>query len=284
MWSEHTLQEKYPGEGEYDYYLIGSDQVWNFTLFPGRPWKENAYLLAFAPGEKRICFSPSFGVKELLDEWKPLFREQLSKFRKIAVREDAGAAIVKELTGKDAEVLIDPTCMLDAEKWMEIAKMPMGFDPKRPYILAYFLRARTDRINQDLQNYANTYNLRICSLLDLRDRKLYPCGPSEFLWLFANAKLILTDSFHGSVFSFLFQKPFVVYPRSDAVDRLSRFETLLGKFDLSRKFVDSGLPNDLFECDYQKGYEQLKLEREKVRRFLLESLGNDPESTLGKTE
>lgn len=271
IWSEHTLRDD--SLGEYDYYLTGSDQVWNFAFFDREPWMENPFLLTFVPPEKRICFSPSFGIKELPEKWKPLFREQLSKFRKISVREDAGAAIVKELTGKDAEVLIDPTCMLDADQWMKIAKKPKDFDSEKPYLLTYFLGGRSNRVNQDLRNYADKYNLRVCNLCDPLTRDLYLCGPSEFVWLIAHAKLILTNSFHCSVFSFLFQKPFVVYPLDGILaNRMSRIETLLKKFDLLRKFADSGLPNDLFECDYQKGFEQLKKEREKARRFLLESL------------
>lgn len=268
IWSKHTLQEDSPGD--YDYYVVGSDQVWNAPWFEGSPWAENAFLLAFAPPEKRICFSPSFGISELPERWKPLFKEELSKFRKISVREDAGAAIVKELTGKDAEVLIDPTCMLDADDWIKLAKMPEGFDPEKPYILTYILGGSFDQVKRDLRSYADTYHLRVCNLLDLLDKDLYVAGPSEFIWLIAHAELILTNSFHGTVFSFLFQKPFVVYGNLRSL--FSRIETLLTKFDILRKFADSGLPNELFECDYQKGYEQLKKEREKAKRFLLESL------------
>lgn len=270
-WGAQILQDGSPGE--YDYYSIGSDQVWNPLGYDVEPWKKSAFLLAFVPPEKRICFSPSFGISKLPDEWKPLFKEELSKFRKISVREDAGAAIVKDLTGKDADVLIDPTCMLDMNQWMKIAKKPEGFDSEKPYILSYFLGGRSNRVNRDLKNYASRYDLRVCNLSDPLARDLYLCGPSEFVWLMAHAKLILTDSFHGSVFSFLFQKPFVVYDRNNETkNESSRIETLLKKFDLQRKFADSGLPNDLFECDYQRGYEQLKKEREKARRFLLESL------------
>lgn len=270
-WSAHSLQDDFPDGC--DHYLLGSDQVWNTEWFKGKPWKENAFLLAFAPSEKRICFSPSFGIRELPEEWKPLFKEQLPKFKRISVREDAGAKIVKELTGQDAEVLIDPTCMLDRDKWMEIAKKPKGFQPAKPYILTYFLGGRSERVNQDLQSYANQYHLRICNLVDISEKKLYPSGPSEFVWLIANASLVLTDSFHGCVFSFLFQKPFVVYSREGkTVNMMSRLDTFFGKFDLARKFADSGLPNDLFECDYQKGFARLEEERKKAKRFLLESL------------
>lgn len=97
--------------------------------------------------------------------------------------------------------------------------------------------------------------------------------PSEFIYLIANAKLVMTDSFHACVFSFLFNKPFLVYSREGSEgNMMSRMDTLLGKFDLKRKYVDSGLSNDIFECDYSNGYKQLVKERAKVEAFLHKSL------------
>ena len=103
--------------------------------------------------------------------------------------------------------------------------------------------------------------------------ELYVSGPEEFIFLLSKAKLVLTDSFHACVFSFLFRKPFLVYKREDTQNNMmSRIDTLLKKFKLQRKFVDSGLHNELFECDYDLGYEILAKERVKVIEFLKKSM------------
>lgn len=256
-----------------DYYVVGSDQVWNPQWYDETSLKKDIYLLTFASADKKVCFSPSFGTESLPEKWIPWFKKYLSDFPRISVREEAGARIVKELTGKTAEVLIDPTMMLDASEWLKIAKKPPKVNFEKSYILTYFLGGRSDRVNQDLERYAKENNLKIYNLLDYEQPDIYVSGPSEFVYLIANASLIMTDSFHACVFSFLFQKPFLVYRREGKENNMmSRIDTLLEKFDLKRKYVDSGLSNDIFESDYVIGYHQLIQERKKVIDFLKKSM------------
>ena len=88
-----------------------------------------------------------------------------------------------------------------------------------------------------------------------------------------NAELILTDSFHACVFAFLFKKPFLVYSRQGQEQgMMSRIDTLLTKFNINRKFVDSGINNELLEANYENGYEILDRERKKAIEFLKEAL------------
>ncbi len=259
--------------GNDDYYIIGSDQVWNPIWYKYSPLKKDMFLLTFAKPEQKICFSPSFGIEELPQEWKEWFKKHLSTFNRISVREEAGAKIVKELTGKDAEVLIDPTMMLDAAQWRKISRKPEKIDCDRPYILTYFLGKRSDRVNADLKKYAKQKNAVVYNLRDIENINVYLADPSEFVYLFEHAELILTDSFHACVFSFIFKRPFLVYERQDnSGNMMSRLNTLLKKFDIERKYVDSGLDNDVFECDYENGYKLLESERVKVIEFLKESM------------
>lgn len=256
-----------------DYYIVGSDQVWNPQWYDENTLKQYIYLLTFTSAEKKVCFSPSFGTSKLPDKWIPWFKRYLSDFPMISVREEAGARIVRELTGKTAEVLIDPTMMLDVSDWLKIAKKPKKVNFIKPYILTYFLGGRSDRVNRDLQKYAEENNLKIYNLLDFEQPDIYVSGPSEFIYLIANANLVMTDSFHACVFSFLFKKPFLVYQRNGKENNMmSRMYTLLKKFRLERKYVDSGLSNDIFECNYEAGYQQLEQERKKVLTFLKKSM------------
>lgn len=259
--------------GEADYFVTGSDQVWNANWFGCNSLRKDAFLLSFAKPEQKVCFSPSFGVEELPEKWTEWFRTQLSTFPQISVREEAGARIVRELTGKEAEVLIDPTMMLDASDWLKIAKAPKKVDCDRPYILTYFLGGRSERVERDLKRYAEEHGFAVYHLTGQTQPELYAVGPSEFIFLVSHAKLVLTDSFHACVFSFLFQKPFLVYAREGKeTNMLSRLDTLLKKFHLERKYADSGLPNELLEADYGEGYQQLKTEREKTLAFLEKSM------------
>lgn len=276
----HRFNQKYiktkrishiPNKKEADYFVLGSDQVWHEQWYNTIEMKKNMYLLTFASPEQKVCFAPSFGVTDISKESKSFFREHLSTFPRISVREQSGATLIKELIGVDAEVLIDPTLMLEKEEWRKLSCKPKKIDVLDTYILTYFLGGRTQRIDTELEKYASLLNAKVYHIMDYSQPELFPMGPCEFLYLIDHAKLVLTDSFHACVFSFLFGKPFLLYKREGASDMMSRMETLFEKFDLKRKYVDSGLENNLLECDYEKGYKNLEKEREKVMCFLKES-------------
>lgn len=255
---------------QYDYFVVGSDQVWNPSWYD--ELKKEAFLLNFAKSHQKICFSPSFGVSEIPDKWKEHFKKSLESFPNVSVREEAGANIVKELTGKTAEVLIDPTLMLDKEEWIKIESKPQKLSFKQDYILTYFLGNKSKKQEDYIKKIASENNLLIYNLCDYNQPDLFTADPSEFIYLVHNAKIVFTDSFHACVFAFIFTKPFQVFPRNGAeANMMSRIETLLNKFSLQRKLYGK-IENDLFECNYSKGYEQLYREREKVNKFLNKSL------------
>lgn len=252
---------------EFDYFLIGSDQVWNPLWWD--ELKSEVFLLTFAEPQQKICISPSFGIKEIPEKWEQHFIKRLKTFYNLSVREKSGADIIKKLTGKNAEVLIDPTLMLDARAWDKIAKKPQGVNTESPYILTYFLSQRPKQVEEHLKNINEERNYNIYHLLDNSQPDIYRSGPREFVYLISHAKLVLTDSFHACVFSFIFNKPFEVYSREgDKKNMNSRIETFLHKFKLERKFVGEYFPENVFECNYSEGQKLLLLEREKFLQFL----------------
>lgn len=258
-----------------NFFVVGSDQVWNPNFFQYGPLRKELFLLTFADSEQKICFSPSFGVESLPYEWKEWFKIHLSTIQHISVREETGVEIVKELTGQDATVLIDPTMMLTVHEWKKIAKKSKSIDYSKPYVFTYFLGKRSEQIENDIKKYAREYGLKIYNLMDYAQPEVFVSGPSEFIYFIEHASLVLTDSFHACVFSFLFNKPFLVYSRqsSGMGNMMSRIETLLSKFHLERKYIDSGLANDIMECNYTEGVKQLEIERKKVIEFLKMSIG-----------
>lgn len=244
--------------------LVGSDQVWNpdFAL-------SDITLLYDVKCRKKISFSASFGVNALTATEK--IKRSLMDFDALSVREAAGARIIQEITGRNADVLIDPTLLLSQDEWRNVSQKPDGV--KNGYILTYFLSPKCEDAKNQLEEIR--HGRKVYELLDAGNWVAGTAGPAEFLWLFDHADLVLTDSFHACVFSFLFNKPFVVYDRNWTEGNMnSRLETLLEKFHLERKYANSGLENDIWEHNYEDGYKQLEFERQKAMSFLKNALEN----------
>lgn len=254
-----------------DYYIVGSDQVWNPYI--GR--MREVDLLSFVKPEKRISLSASIGVDMIPDECKRYFCEQLLKFNRISVREDKAKRIVEDLTGRnDVEVLIDPTMSLSKDEWHNVSKKP-HFDIPEKYILLYFLGDITDNYYNEIKRVAKENNCEIININD-KNSKYYEIGPSEFLYLEENAFLICTDSFHSSVFGFLFDIPFIVFDRvqNNCQNMNSRIQTLLNKFKLQNRMFEEKITANNICHDYTNSYQILNEERVKYKEFLKNSLSN----------
>lgn len=254
----------------FDYFIIGSDQVWNPTWYKYDPIRKNAFLLTFARPEQKICMAPSFGISELPEEWKVYFKECLNTFPMLSVREEDGAKIIKELTGRDAQVVIDPTLMLDSSEWRKIEKKPK-LNIEKPYIVKCFLGNQTQ--NNYIKTIADKNGLEIIDVLDKSNSIYAHCGPQEFLYLIDHAELVCTDSFHATVFSILFKKPFLEFYRhiDGEAAMNSRIDTLLKKLCLEDRLPGNVSDEDIFKCDYSKAYELLETERKKSYDFLKKS-------------
>ncbi len=250
-----------------DYYVCGSDQIWN-PNFAGQPW----YFAAFANPQKRISYSASFGVSTLPEKVIDRYKRDLTNMQHISVREEAATQIVKVLTGKEAQVVLDPTLMLDAKEWREVSKKPKFKVPEK-YLLTYFLGDISEEIKSYIEKVAEDNNLEIIYLNYYNKNDYwYQTGPSEFIWLIDNAALMCTDSFHGSVFSILMESPFVAFRRNSNNSMHSRFESLLGMFKLKERFFENLNKGEEFKIDYSHVPEILNSEREKSINFLKEAL------------
>lgn len=253
---------------EYDFFITGSDQVWN----PNFGRLREVDMLAFAPPQKRISFSASFGVKELNKKECQKVEDEISVFKAISVREESGKKIIEKITGReDVIVLLDPTMMLSDKEWEKVAKKPKMLKDER-YILNYFLGDLSEKRKLVIEEIAKKNNCKIINILDIND-PFYCTGPSEFLYLEKNAFLICTDSFHSSVFSIIFEKPFLVFDREDShVAMNSRIETLLSKFNLQNRRFNEKLSGNLFSIDYEKSKKVIEEEKYKTMKFLKDAL------------
>lgn len=269
--TDYTISEKDNSalkNQKFDYVIAGSDQVWNVSF---NSYSRNS-LLTFIEGKKRIAFSASFGISELPKEYHEEFKNELKKFKAISVREDAGKKIVKMLTKRDdVEVLVDPTMLLDAEDWDKVSKKPEQLKYDK-YILNYFLGELPIEWKNEIERVAKENNCKIINILD-KNGKFYGTGPSEFLYLEKNAFLVCTDSFHSSVFSIIYDTPFVAFERQDKLTPMnSRMDTLLSKFQLQDRKFNGKIKNDLLKCDYKEAKAILEKEKEKSFNFLKKAL------------
>lgn len=253
----------------FDYFVTGSDQVWNPTF---RRFSTIDFL-TFAPKNKRIAYAPSFGLSEIPTQYVDKYKVWLSEMSKLSVRESAGSEIIKAFTGRDSIVLIDPTLMLTKEKWLSISKQSL-FKPKNPYLLTYFLGDVTNENTKKIKQIAYENKLQLVNLGNIKDRNTYIADPSEFLDYINSASVFFTDSFHGAVFSILFETPFNIFDRVCGIPSMnSRMDTLLSTFYLnSRKWDNTITNNDIFNVDYSHVAPILKVERKKAIDYLKEAL------------
>jgi hypothetical protein len=253
----------------FDYFIVGSDQVWNPFIRHG----SSIDFLSFAPKSKRIAYSPSFGISEIPSEYIDRYKIGISEMNRLSVREKMGAEIIKELTGRDASVLIDPTLMLTKEKWISISKEAQS-KPKDKYLLTYFIGAISKQSNRKIREIAMEKKLEIVYLNNIKDYERHILDPSEVIDLINSASVLCTDSFHGAIFSILMETPMVVFDRMSIMPSMnSRIETLLKTFKLESRMLKNIETNEqAFHINYEHVAPILEVERKKAIDYLKESL------------
>lgn len=273
-WATDTIDINYPWTKEqvakYDYYVSGSDQVWN----PVYPSTSSINFLQFAPKEKRITFSPSFGIDEIPYDLKEQYTKWLSEIPYLSVREEQGQKIIRELCGCEAKVLCDPTMVLTKAEWIRLETKP-EFLKDDKYMLTYFLGDRTRKYDNYINSIAQKHNLKVISLYDVLDLVAYSVSPQEFIYLIHHANMVCTDSFHGAVFSILMNTNFITFSRMESGGSMeSRIHTLLSAFGLENRDYRKVKREDWFETDFSGVAFVLEEKRKQVFDFLRNALNS----------
>ena len=236
------------GATRYSAVVTGSDQLWSPAGLP-----TNYYNLQFVPDNiRKISYASSFGVKEIPWYQKKRTIAFLNRIEFISMRENRGSEIVKELTGRDVPVILDPVFMFDSEGWKKL--IPEKKELDEPYIFAYFL-GNTAEYREAVNKAAKELGCKVVALRHLDqyvpedegfgDLALYDVGPDRFLNLLRGATYICTDSFHGSCFSIIHRKNFVTFNRYSEQSRHSknsRIDTLCSNLGLEDRRYDGSLP------------------------------------------
>lgn len=231
-----SLTEMQDVFSQYDVAVIGSDQVWSPT-FIGRWSDPSAFFLPKIDSSRKMTLSPSIGLASIPTELEETYAKGLASFNRLSIREDSGAAIIKAVSGKEAVVLADPTMAVPASEWRTLADY--SYCPEDGYILTYYLGEGLEAVTALVEEYAKESSLRIVNILDEND-KYYDAGPSEFIGLIDRARYVVTDSFHGTVFSMLMHTPFCTIRRTDSIgsEMFSRIETLSKKIGIWDRVID----------------------------------------------
>ena len=216
---------------KYDYFFCGSDQIWN----PSYRTTSSLAFLSFAKKGTAVAIAPSFGVATIPEERRNDFAQWINHIDFLSVREVAGQNIIKELTGRQAEVLLDPTMVIPVEEWDKMIKKPACNLPEK-YILCYFLGCVDKEYKKRIKKYSEKMGLPVVSLFNIQEPDFYVLDPNEVLYTIKNASVVVTDSFHGTVFSILYHKNFVVLERNEGGGSMSsRISTLLERFCLTTR-------------------------------------------------
>lgn len=236
------------GARRYSAVITGSDQLWSPAGLP-----TNYYNLMFVPDDvRKISYASSFGVRQI--PWYQIKRTArfLKRIEFISMREKRGSEIVNELTGRTVPVILDPVFMFDQEGWEKL--IPVKKEIKEPYIFAYFLGSNPEH-RRVVKSAAKELRCKVVTLRhmdqyvpedeEFGDYSPYDVAPDRFLNLLRGASYICTDSLHGSCFSIIHKKSFVVFNRyaeGAKNSKNSRIDTLcenLGLQDRRYRNTDS---------------------------------------------
>lgn len=200
----------------FDAVICGSDQIWNPNFYDPYFFLGGAKI-----SSKKIAYAPSFGVSEVPENLKKSIANDLKNIDEISVRENTGAQMVSSLIGYLPPVVADPTLLLSASQWVSRLGLSERVEKKSsPYILIYFLGYNSFHWKA-AKKYARGKNLAIKVIPPINSGFTYfqqgevikDVGVKDFLNLIRNAEFVITDSFHGLIFSLIFRKQFVVFER-----------------------------------------------------------------------
>lgn len=262
--------------GSLDAFVCGSDQIWSPPNFNPR------YFLDFVYDENRmIAYAPSVGILDVSNEnIRRRISENISRFKYISTREKAGSDLLSELTGQMIETVLDPTLLLTQDEWHAYES---DYDTgSKSYLLAYMLGKREEywKTVKKIAGYLKL-ELRIipCHEKDIKRKGCIkePIGPADFLKLICNADYICTDSFHGTLFSINYNKPFTVFERfrkNDSLNQNSRIYNILEMLGLEERLYQNKQDNYKTRIDYNGANQKLENARNHSLSFLGKSLAS----------
>lgn len=266
---------------DYDIYVVGSDQVWNYYL--AKQAEEVFFLNSKKINVKKISYAASTGGTETNYEYNEWYQNGLSGFEHISVRESSAAENLAVILNKNVSSCVDPTMLFNKEYWSTIERKPEGIGDK-PYVFMYGLgyswcKTEEEQACRMTNEIANEYGLDIVHYYYGDYKKRFPesakcCyfnSPEEFLWLVHHAEYMIVCSFHGTVFSTLFERPFYTFKVGNNGTRMRDLTQLLGIGD---RYIDCALNKEQWnwDIDWEMVRNRIEVNRESSIEYLKKAL------------
>ncbi len=250
----------------FDLFIAGSDQIW-------KGYNRFSYL-TFAEKTKRVALAPSFGTLKLKEYNKKAVTRALKGFEILSVREESGKDIIRELTGKEAERLPDPTILFDRQEWMRFAKNGIR---KSHYILIHFLNEPDDIAVNAINDYLLSHDCEavcICNAYEKYDKLIRYCfmdiNPYDYVSLLNYADFVFTDSFHSTLFALNLETQFLVFERQYFYTNTqkTRIDDLLKRVGMQERFITGSCPTDIAILKRWSSEELFAGERRKMKLYI----------------
>ncbi len=263
----------------YDCYIAGSDMIWHWHTVDGKEIFDANYFLDFVTdSNKKNSYAASFGTDSIPDNYKDFYYNHLSTFNKISIREKSGISFLKDLN-KSVNVNLDPSLLLDKEKWnlLNLKKRKHG-----KYILVYEVGKLTDRMVEYAKKLSELKGYKIIYLNSeynvknqlIHKNSYFGFSPADFITWFSSAEYVITNSFHGTAFSIIYEKPFL--SEIDSWIKNNRSLELLLLLGLEERILTDDCDIDK-PINWESVQEKLQLEREKSYCYLKQIVENEHE-------
>ena len=259
----------------FDTIICGSDQIWAPNVY------NPIYMLDFVPDNiNKVSYAASIGLESIPDEMVENYKKYIGRIYHISVREEKGKEILKNQCGIESTVVLDPTLLLPKEEWDKLKKKSTI---KEKYIFCYFLK-KDHQYKELVKDFAKKNDYAIYGVSDnandsswMQTFDFRTVGPQEFIGLIESAQCIFTDSYHGTIFSMIYHKPFLLFEKftsNDTICQNSRIEQLRTYFGIDKNIVRADSINtiEIAQVNYDEFESALAKLREGSRSFLKQAL------------
>lgn len=264
----HSCDELNDNPPQADLYIAGSDQIWNTLYQNGR---DAAFYLDFAPKtSKRISYAASFATEDVVEEYKPFVRKMLQNFDVISIRECCSLPLLASLGRTDGVAVCDPVFLLTREQW---DNMLPNQQIHEKYLLVYDTEF-SPKVKEIAKRIAKEKELKIynvsASRIGYADKDLWASSPIDFVQLIQDASYVVSNSFHATAFSLIFERDFCVVNRSEGINE--RMKSLLMSYNVAQRLVKEYSASLLNSVDYQVVNPLLQKDIDGSKDFLKKTL------------
>lgn len=257
--------------GLFDIVVFGSDQIWAPNVY------NPIYQGKYSQNCKKISYAASVGLPEIPQELVEKYKENLSSFSYIGIREEEGQKVLKNQCGIDSQIVLDPTLLLTSDRYNAMERKVISI--KEPFVFCYFLNAN-NHYHQSVEAYAIKHGFRIVGCSARKEDEewmtiINSISACEFLWLIHHSNCVFTDSYHGTIFSLLYHKNFRTFMRfaeDDPIVQNSRIRQLDQYFNIAPLIQKPNQEVSEVFYDFDKFESSLTLLREKSLTFLKKAL------------